>query len=320
MKRFFKIVCFWVIFLIVAGVVSLFLMPKNNTKEDGIEHEKAHGILAEKDDSIDILIVGDSEAYTSIIPLKLWEDCGYTSYLCCTPAQNLSDSAYFTYLGLKNQSPKIVILEADNIFREVPVLSAFEKATNLTVPLLKYHDRWKELKLEDFSSLPNYTWTDYLKGYKFTDSIKEADSTKYMRDSSKSTDIPLANKQYVETIKKYCEYKGAELIIVSTPSVRNWNYEKHNSLVEFAEEQDIEFLDLNVFKDIINIDWKHDSKDGGDHLNYYGAIKVTDYLEDYFKDMNIFEDHRNDEYYSGWDDCLEQFHEFVNTELSKKKE
>ena len=73
-----KCISFILILLIILIILSYIAIPKNNSKEFGMENVEANGILGEKDDSIDIYVVGDSESFTSIIPMKLWEDYGFT--------------------------------------------------------------------------------------------------------------------------------------------------------------------------------------------------------------------------------------------------
>ena len=93
----------------------------------------------------------------------------------------------------------------------------------------------------------------------------------------------------------------------------NWNHSNHKTMKKFCKDENIEFLDLNdkEKRDEIKIDWKRDSKDGGDHLNHYGARKVTHYLEKYLSDMNILQDHRNDNEYSNWNDSYKIYKETV---------
>ena len=51
----------------------------------------------------------------------------------------------------------------------------------------------------------------------------------------------------------------------------------------------------------LKINWKKDTKDKGNHLNYRGAKKVTKYLGNYLKKTGLLEDHRKDSKYESWD-------------------
>ena len=51
-------------------VLSMIFIPKNNMKAFGMEDVPANGILGEKADTIDVVIVGDSESYSSFSPMR----------------------------------------------------------------------------------------------------------------------------------------------------------------------------------------------------------------------------------------------------------
>ena len=112
-----------------------------------------------------------------------------------------------------------------------------------------------------------------------------------MKKTTKQKKIPKNIAQYLKQIQDMCERNGATLLLVSTPSAKNWNYKKHNGVAQWANENGVEYIDLNLDKDL-GIDWKEDTKDGGDHLNYTGAKKVTHAMGEYFKthyDLNTGE-------------------------------
>jgi len=68
---------------------------------------------------------------------------------------------------------------------------------------------------------------------------------------------------------------------------------------------------MNYMPEEVPIDWTHDTFDGGDHVNYYGAQKVTAYLGKYLSEMNLFTDKRGDERYVTWDEAQQAFYETV---------
>lgn len=303
---------FLLILVFILLILSHIFNPKNNSEEFGMHETRANGILGEKEDTIDIVVVGDSETYTSIIPMELWKNYGFTSYICGTPAQALPESLRFAYTVTKNQKPKIIILEADNICKEEPLTAPLAKIAKCSFPVVEYHDRWKSLNINDFFGKIDYTWTDDMKGYKYEKASCRADSSNYMTYTTEKEEIPKENQVYVKILEKFCEINGIKFIVVSTPSTRNWSYKKHNSIESFTEKEKIEFVDLNLLPNEVQIDWNNDSRDEGDHLNHFGALKVTRYLGKYLHNKNILKDHRDDKKYEKWNESLKRYEDMVN--------
>ena len=82
----------------------------------GMELPDANGVLGEPKETIDVLFVGDSISYCSIIPMQIWRDYGITSYLCGSTMQHLYVSKEFIEKTFEKQSPKIVFLGTATIF------------------------------------------------------------------------------------------------------------------------------------------------------------------------------------------------------------
>lgn len=288
-------------------ILSALLEPKNNTKEEGMIDVSANGILAEKKNTVDVLIIGDSESYCSFIPMKLWEEYGFTSYVCGTSRQTLNYSEEFLRKSLATQTPKIVVLETNAIFRPYSGTDIVKMKLEQTFSVFRYHNRWKSLKLSDFKLNAEYTNIEYNKGYRYSKKANEASTKGYMRKLEETVEIQRTNLETVKKIRQLCEQAGAELIFVSVPSTRNWNYAKHNSVVGLAEDLGLTFLDLNLLTEEVGIDWKNDTRDKGDHLNHSGAQKVTSYFGNYLAGKNILKDHRGNKAYAAWDTSLETY-------------
>ena len=99
--------------------------------------------------------------------------------------------------------------------------------------------------------------------------------------------------------------------LYSAPNALTWNPAIHNALVALAEELELTYFDMNYMSEEVPIDWSHDTFDGGDHVNYYGAQKVTAYLGKYLSEMNLFEDKRGDKRFETWDEAQQAFYETI---------
>lgn len=293
--------CALVAFLIGA---SYLFVPKNNTAASGMEETSANGILGEQDSTIDVVIIGDSESHSAISPMQIWQEKGYTSYVCGSSAQTLDYSFTMLKRAFRKQKPKIVILETNAIYREMTADHAALTKLGDFLSVFRYHNRWKALNRNDLKGRIEYTWTDDYKGYIYSKEVNACKQENYMKPTETVAHIPDLNLRYVRKIKDYCEMNGAKLVFLSTPSPVNWHYERHNGIAALAKELNSEYIDLNMMNDEIRIDWTKDTRDKGDHLNIYGAKKVTHYLGDYLSRTNTMDDHRKDTKYEKWNEAL----------------
>ena len=303
-KIIIKFTLFMLIFFILLLILSRIFIPKNNSDESGMNNIHAMKILGEKENTIDVIMYGDSESFASTIPMKLWKEYGYTSFVCGTSGQTLPDTCRIAYDTLKKQNPKIVILEADTIFSPTEISVPIARVLYNILPITEYHNRWKTLTKNDFFGKIEYTETDANKGYYYLPQVDPAEDIDYMSYSEEIEPIPKLNKFFVKLLKKYCESKGAYFAIISVPNFKHWNYKKHNSAEAFANKENIEFIDLNVPNEDVKIDWKTETADKGDHVNYSGAKKVTSYIGKWLKSKNILENHKEDENYQKWNEDI----------------
>lgn len=297
---------------LLLGASHLF-MPKNNHKSFGVSDGEllANGILGEKEHSIDVLVLGDSEAYSSISPMQMWSEYGFTSYLCSTPAQPLYDSYWFLRQALGRQSPKVVVLETNAIFRSYKLNDYLLSRAKNMFSVLRYHDRWKALSVNDFGKQLEYTFTDDLKGFRYNPAVAAASTKNYMQPTDRKAAIPALNEACLQDMLALCQDSGAQLLLVSTPSTINWNRARHNRIAAFAEENDLTYIDMNTMPDEVPIDWARDTRDRGDHLNYAGAVKVSSFLGKYLQNTYELPNRRDAAHYHSWNDALDRYRNIV---------
>ena len=312
MKKVFRNIISSVLFLSILAALlmtaSAIMKPSKRAGVNSLEDPLTNGVLAERKNTIDVVFLGDSECYSTFIPLKIWNDHGITSYVCGTTEQVLSYSYELLTKTEKKQDPKIVVLETNTVFREVTSTKAFINKAEGLFSVFKYHDRWKNLQPKSWQINENKIYDERSKGYLFNTIVNAASTQGYMTPTDEKETIPTDNVKYVKKIRDYCRKNGAELVLVSVPSTKNWNYAKHNAIAELSDNLGIEYVDMNTLRKEIPIDWKNETRDKGDHLNYYGAVKATSYIGKYLEASGLFESKKNDPEYAEWNRFAADFY------------
>ena len=308
MKKLKRVILFLLVFAVLLWACSagIQIIVRNVSGSVSGRSRVFASVSAEKKNTIDVLVAGDSESYTSVSPMDLWDRAGIAAYDCGQPGQRIQETYYILKTAFRTQSPKLVLFETNTMFRDPGFLKNVQ--LSLTEPLayhfpvIKYHNAWKALF--DGPGEPKKSY----KGFEIRDKVVSYEGDEeYMKETKDKAQIPEVVRIYMEKIKRLCEKNGADLLLVSAPSPKNYNYKKHNSLEEYARENDLPYVDLNMkFRDI-GIDWKQDSYDRGDRLNISGARKVTAYIGQYLADNYDLPDRRNDDGWREWDDLAREY-------------
>ncbi len=313
-KRALSIVVFLLGLVALLFITSFIFVPKNNMKGFGMENVPANGILGEKKNTVDVLVLGDSETYSAISPMEIWNQKGYTAYVCGTSAQTLEKSNEMLQRALQTQKPKIVILETNAIYRKLKFGKKFGKKLGDKFSVFRYHNRWKHIRMMDFYTIPEYTWSDDNKGFYYDTTAVPSTNPNYMKENKKNHVIPEENIAHIRKLKKVCESNGIKLVLLSTPSTKNWNIRRHDAIEKLAGDMHLEYIDLNMDEHSLKIDWNTDTRDKGDHMNYYGAQKVTGFLANYLESTGMLKDHRQEEDYLHWEESYRRYIKSVGKE------
>ena len=311
-KAIIKPVMFLVILLGLLGALSPFFQKDGESVSN---FQKSRAVLSQTRNSVDIFVLGDSATYTSFIPMELWENYGYTSYVSGFPARNFDDTIEILEQVLEKQHPAYVVLETNILFRDKKSLyyeakNIFERVAYPFTPIIKRHDAWKQICMSGLQ--PVFDWKDPLKGYYINSKITPYEGKQHEK-TDKVVNVSEKNTIYAERIKALCDSYNTELVLYSAPSMKNWTYARYHGLENLANKLDCSFIDLNV-NDQVQIDWKHDSSDGGDHMNFYGARKITGYLGNYFSGLHTLVDKRDNHDYQEWNEDLSFYHKKKPTE------
>ena len=278
-KRLRAVCGFFLLLALLLALLSWYFTPKDNTPEAGIQDYTASGFLAEEPDSLDYVILGDSVPLCAFSPEIIGETGGIPGYVCATTGQNLLKSERFLRDFLENQSPRVVILEANHLYRAFSLLDQGVSRLEDLIPLLRYHDGWKFLKPGQALSSVRYTCRIPERGYYEKEGVSPAPEGEYMIPGNGITPIPEASRRVLARIQALCAQNGAELLLLSAPSAANWDYCSHNGTKAVARELGIAYVDMNL--EDTAIDWSLDTVDEGDHLNGSGARKASVWLAEY---------------------------------------
>lgn len=315
MKKY-KNLLFLVILAISIVLPGHFMTSKFMTKyhlangKSGVSEKLA----VEQKNTIDVLIAGDSESYTTISPMQLWKNYGYTAYAAGQPGAKLTETKDILARAFKTQSPKIVMLETNSLYRCQNTQGIVGTKTSeflyKNFPLLRLHSAWKS----PFMELRGKTY----KGFLVSGKVKPyRGKTNYMKPTKAIEYIDEGNIRTLREIKKLCEENNATLMLYSAPSPKNYNYKKHNAIEKIAKEENLRYLDLNMHVKKMGINWKMDTRDKGDHLNYAGAVKSTRFIGKYLGENYNIPDRRNSRVAFNWNHLHKKYEHSGRRALKK---
>ena len=215
-------VSFFLIFVLLLIGCSAVVRPKDNTKESGTINYGAKGIYSERKDSIDVVAIGASNFWCGLSPMQIWQNQGYTVYNCGTLMQEIWYSYYFLEEIYKTQTPNVLIFDVDVLFVEQTdmidnINSAVRDTLFWNLPVMEYHNRWKNLSTEDFTTEVKNTNQDLMKGFYYTNKIQAYEDTEFMDQDFQNEEITLLDKFYLAKIQALCEKHGTKLVLLVLP-------------------------------------------------------------------------------------------------------
>lgn len=283
----------------------------------------------EKEDSIDLMFVGSSMAYCDIIPARIYENTGHTTYVLSAPYMMPNTAYYYIKEALKTQSPKVIMLEATSFFftineadyykvnigympyslnRLEATLFAAPKTEKLGLlfPLFNYHERWEQYTLkEHISPRPDAT-SDLMAGYTFL-SKAEPQSERFEREFLCTDEEYEKNVSYIDKIKKLCDKEGIELELFIVPACEYVSPKLTEDLRQVAGS--IKVTNFNDHFNEIGFDLETDFFDKR-HVNFTGALKFSDYLSRYIEENYELKHNEHDE--DLWKERVEHINEKIS--------
>lgn len=315
-----KVLAFALAFVVLLQSLSAFVFSGEKVSQISKRMADSYSYILEPENSVDVVCAGNSDIRSGFVPTELWEKYGYTSVVSSFTRQSISDSQRALKEICKSQKPKLVILEIDSLYDgrgPEDIINPHDTTPDNFFDSLKPDDFDNKIS-RDYSVFTFHNILQdrqrrsrrkqYAHGYLFCEDIRKVEYRDYMTKTDE-IDIPIySNSQQLRTFVKYCKKNDLPVLLLEVPSLSSWSYARHNAVQNLSDELGVEFLDLNLLYDEVGIDMRNCFRDDGNHLNYFGASAVTDYVGDYIGKNYGIESRRDDaELAEYWDNEVVQF-------------
>ncbi len=333
------------LFLAVLYFLQALLVPKymDNTKEGALIGE-----YYENAGNNDVVFVGDCEVYENFSPITLYEKYGITSYIRGSAQQMIWQSYYLMEETFRYETPKVMVFNVLSMKYDTPKATgaqsqreAYNRMTldgmrwssskwnaikasmteeekkweaeySYLFPILRYHDRWSQLKQDDFTY-----WLSRDKvsdnGYLMQTGVKPY-TDEYVERPLADYNFGENSWYYLDKMVQLCKEKGTQLVLIKAPALSPVWWEQWDAqIADYAKENDLLYINMLDHQEEIGIDWSADTYDAGLHLNVYGAEKASNWFGKILQETCGVPDRRNET------EIAQAWEEKINTYEQRKK-
>ena len=281
----------------------------------------------------DVIFIGDCEVYENFSPAVLWREYGINSYIRGSAEQYIWQSYYILEDTFRYETPKVVIFNLQSLQFDKSQNEAYNRMSiegmrwspskigairasmlegetfaSYVFPVLRYHDRWNDIKKTDFTYFFGSDEPVTHNGYYMNTGVKPA---KDVPEGKPLPDYSFGARAwgYLEKMRLLCEKNGSELILIKAPSLYPYWYPEWEEQAEgYAVEHGLEYINFLEIRDETGIDYDSDTYDGGLHLNLSGAEKLARFMGKYLTEKHGLADRRGEERLSLiWEEKLARY-------------
>lgn len=285
-----------------------------------------------ENNTADILCYGSSHNMCTVNHGLLWKNHGFTSASAGGIGLSLRTTYYFIKETLNYQSPKVILLEMVysvweseeyTSYEEVMALNQSEDRAALVKELYGddenymdyllrlpiYHTRYWETSKKDFTGFGMYSL-----GYYGTWNLYSNGTPNDFSETAVPVPIDEEKKEWLDRIVELCRKEGIELVFYLAPynaAVTQDEWNKLDWVEQYAAQLGIPMINFNKLNKEIGLDFTADYADNH-HLNVYGGEKVTEYLGNYLAENYDLEDHRGQDGFDKWKNCVLRYEQEEN--------
>ncbi|MDR2547591.1 MAG: SGNH/GDSL hydrolase family protein [Lachnospiraceae bacterium] len=267
----------------------------------------------------DLIFIGDCEVYANFSPPVLWREFGINSFIRGSAQQLIWQSYYMLEDTLRHETPQVVVFNVMSLMYDEPQREAYNRMTlegmrwspvkmrainasmmadehmiEYLLPLLRYHDRWRELTLADFTHIWK-TDTFSHNGFIINTEVRAAADVPAPRILANYTfgDKALS---YLDQIADLCDTYGMQLVLVKAPSLYpHWHDQWEEQVVAYAVKRGLHYINYLELTEEIGIDFSLHTFDRGLHMNLAGAEILSRHLGEFLLKETTITDRRSDD-------------------------
>lgn len=328
-KQAVQSVIFIALFLYLLMTVTYIIRTNGDVKD------RFTGFYAEKDNTIDVVMVGSSPVYPYYAAPMMWGQYGFRAYPISTNLQRPVAAVGLLEEVRKTQTPSLYVFEmrmytaremdltnnmaytrgvTDNMkysWNRMKVINAMVEDVSerytYYFDIFKYHSNWKTMVLPEQLACFRYEKPDDQKGYVMTDEVGPCEAV----DTSGITErlpMPEYQEECLENLLDYLEENELQALFILSPTVMEEEKQKmYNYMGDIISGRGYEFLNMNDYYGEIGLDFAADFSDYGGHVNALGAEKCTAFLSGYLVENYGIKDRRGEKGYESWDAAYSQW-------------
>jgi len=338
-KRIISVILFGAILLASLIWVSDFF--------DKTAVEYKYGTFFTEENNVDVILMGTSRMYDTIMPQEMWNSWGIPSYNFAQSNCTIPISYYVLQMLDDFTDPSLVVIDLFSVFEYAnigngkyrtdardqqrvqfdafplsvtkvkavyDVFDDYDDRLDFIFNLFINHNRWTAVDQWNFENDISPQ-----KGAAFVLGLKECgDYTENLEGTV--SELPPIGKDYLEKTVAYCEEKGIKILFTFLPFVAEQvsidaavSFDAYFSEEYLAEHPNVEYLNM-LDSGLVN--YRTDVYTDGSHLNYIGAAIVTEWLGKYIAENYPETVHRDDPAYASWD---KDFQEYVDYKITRFK-
>lgn len=280
--------------------------------------------------NVDVVLVGGSTEYCFYSPMQVWKESGITSYNYATSRSRLDLVESFVKDVRETVRAKLFVIDVRTIamlqeqIDEVVIRNWSDSLNPLSVTRIEGINNYILTREYDIYDLPSY-YLDIIKYHSHTDVLAKADQWGYMNSQGvynkekgfvpetkiapfvknnwdeQRKQLNSLQMQSINRILDYCDKERIQVLFICCPYIfSQQDMGVINTCGDIIEERGYTFENFNKHVDEIGLDYETDFYDAN-HVNYWGAVKYTQYFNDYLVKNYELEDHRGDTKYEQWD-------------------